>query len=176
MRAALRQSRRGWYAYLMRATAILVLLLAAGAAPSRADPATMTLEQFVVAADRAEPLGRAELERMLGRSLVCDTRFARLDCEARDVAFADRTVGRISLRGGEAPGSILMLENFAGPCLPPEPLRSRFRLDRIENSCTDGKTCIYLSGKRRWGDMALGVEGQPQDACIIDIVLNSLPG
>lgn len=127
---------------------------------------------LVDALDRTEPIDRQRLEHLLGRPLEC-VHEDGADCAAHDVALGDAKIGDLDFRIRDR-GSILILSAFS-PCVPVDALKARYGPLDFGPGCTDGVICIYLTAKRSWGKLSIGLGEDVSAPCARSIVLDSFP-
>lgn len=133
-----------------------------------------SLVETIAALDRASPLERQGVERLLGRSLDCREPAPSngvMFCEARNLELAGVTVGSVDFRRTKT-GSILVLDDLAGPCVPAD-LEGRFGQGPRDSPCTDGVVCVYANFKRPWGLLAAGLGRDWKAKCAKSVVFNT---
>lgn len=133
-----------------------------------------SIVETIVALDRASPLDHPSVERLLGRALDCRKPAPANDvtfCEARNLELAGVKVGSVDFRN-TGRGSILVLDDLAGPCIPAD-LESRFGQGPRQSNCTDGVVCVYATYKRPWGLLAIGLGKDWSATCAKSVVFNA---
>ncbi len=149
----------------------LAVFSAAPAAPGQERSSRFI--EFVASVDRSEPIDRKAVERLVGGELRCSGS-TYLYCDLRDLNLGAVKVGHLNFRK-TGHGSILILGELSGECVPVAALQRRFGLGRLSQGCTDGHTCFYWETKRPWGSLRIGVRDTPPADCATDVVLDTLP-
>jgi hypothetical protein len=126
---------------------------------------------LIASLDKAEPLDRASVERLIGATLECTNAdpAGRIDCGGRfDIGGVK--VDKVHFRWGPDL-SFLNLDEFSGECVDVRELDKRLGEGFSRSDCTDGVVCIDRTYSRPWETISVGLGKDFANKCANSIAL-----